>query len=244
HRVAGRKSADGHLLDIRHVPCTDDDSPGIRSRPDHLDRLRDLVDLPTVQRPPTTPLGSVHGPKLAVAGSKVVVVPHHRHELRELLLPRIAINLRHGLPGLDEPRSERPLIPDRNAIVYEVLDVGASLEEPQQLVDNALHVQLFGRNRREPLLEIETHLMAEDAQRPCAGAIVLPGAIVQNVLQQVEILLHRVYLPLRANHMGAYTVRSPLILWYPISPRMERQRSAWNRLLRTSLPGRIADVTY
>src|SRR5438309_1233854 len=74
-----------------------------------------------------------------------------------------------------------PFVPDGHAIGAKVRDVGASLEEPEELVDYALHVDLLGREEREALGEVETHLVAEDGEGARAGAIVLARAVIAHV---------------------------------------------------------------
>jgi hypothetical protein len=46
-----------------------------------------------------------------------------------------------------------------------------------------LQVQPLGRDQREPGLQIEPQLPAKDAQRPRAGPVLLPRAMVEDVLQ-------------------------------------------------------------
>ncbi len=63
-------------------------------------------------------------------------------------------------------------------------------EEPQQLVDDRLQVQLLGGHQRKAVAEIEAHLMAEHRARAGAGAVVLLGTVAQDLLHQVVILAH------------------------------------------------------
>ena len=55
-------------------------------------------------------------------------------------------------------------------------------------------MQLLGRHQRKAVGQIEPHLVAEDAPRAGAGAVALGRAVIENVLQQVEILSHAVVL--------------------------------------------------
>src|SRR4051812_29354839 len=84
-----------------------------------------------------------------------------------------------------------PFVPDADAVVVEIFDVGVAGQEPEQLVHDRLHVQLLGGDKRKALAEIEAHLMAEHRHRAGAGAVALLGAISQRVLHQFEILPHR-----------------------------------------------------
>jgi hypothetical protein len=53
-------------------------------------------------------------------------------------------------------------------------------------------MQLLGGEKRKPLFEIEPHLIAEDAARSGAGAVAPVDAMVEDVLEKIEILPHRV----------------------------------------------------
>ena len=64
-------------------------------------------------------------------------------------------------------------------------------QEPEQLVDDRLQVQLLGGDQREALGEVEAHLMAEHRERAGAGAVALLHAVGEHVLHQIEILAHR-----------------------------------------------------
>jgi hypothetical protein len=70
-----------------------------------------------------------------------------------------------------------PFVPDRNAVFLEIGDIGLALQEPQQLVDDRLEMQLLGREDRKALGQIETHLIAEDRARAGAGAVAAVGAV-------------------------------------------------------------------
>ena len=84
----------------------------------------------------------------------------------------------------------RPLVPDMNPVLGEIAGVGVAGQEPQELVDDRLHVQLLGGDERKPLGQIEAHLVAEDGQRPGAGPIRLFHAFVEGETHEVEILAH------------------------------------------------------
>ena len=83
-----------------------------------------------------------------------------------------------------------PLVPDGHAVGVEVGDIRRALEKPQELVDHRAHVDRLGGHHREPLAQIEAHLVAEDAQRAGAGAIALVHPVLPDVAHQIEILLH------------------------------------------------------
>src|ERR1700752_2899750 len=51
-------------------------------------------------------------------------------------------------------------------------------------------MDFFRRQQRKALAQVESHLMAENAERPGPGSIGLRRAMVQNGSQQLEILAH------------------------------------------------------
>src|SRR5438270_13604891 len=82
-----------------------------------------------------------------------------------------------------------PLVPDRHAALLQPAHVGVAAQEPQQLVDDRLQVQLLGGEQREAVLEREAHLAAEHRERASRGAVRLARAALEQLFQQVEILL-------------------------------------------------------
>lgn len=72
-----------------------------------------------------------------------------------------------------------PFVPDAHAILLQVGGIGIAPEEPQQLVDDAFKMQLFGGYEGKALLEVKAHLVAECAEGACAGAVRFGNAGVQ-----------------------------------------------------------------
>jgi hypothetical protein len=75
-------------------------------------------------------------------------------------------------------------------MILEIFDVCASLQKPKEFMNDSLHEQALGSHRGETLLQIESHLSSEDADRPGAGAITFPGSVVENIPHKIKILLH------------------------------------------------------
>ncbi len=109
--------------------------------------------------------------------------------------PLVAVNGAEFAVGI------RPFVPDTDAVVLEVADVGVALEEPEQLVDDRPQVQLLGGEQWEAapapgglafggVVEVEAHLVAEDGLGAGACPVVLECAVVHHVLEQVEVLAH------------------------------------------------------
>ncbi len=86
-----------------------------------------------------------------------------------------------------------PLVPDANAVVPEVANVGVSLQEPQQLVNNRRDVNALCGHERKAFAEVETHLMAEDAQGARARPVFLLDAFIKHTPDQVEVGVHALH---------------------------------------------------
>jgi hypothetical protein len=84
-----------------------------------------------------------------------------------------------------------PLVPDAYPIFRKVAYVGFTFYEPQQFMDNTLNVKLLGCNQRKPMLQVETHLVTENAPGSSTSAVSFVNSLVQNMLQKVKILLHK-----------------------------------------------------
>ncbi|CAB1370726.1 protein of unknown function [Denitratisoma oestradiolicum] len=85
-----------------------------------------------------------------------------------------------------------PFVPDGDPVVFQVADVGVSLEEPEQLVDDGAGMQLLGGQQRKSCRQVETHLPAEHRASAGAGAVGFFVAVLEHVLHQVEVLAHGV----------------------------------------------------
>ena len=148
-RVAGRQ---GHAVHIGGVPGGDDHAAAVRTFPDHLHHVRDLVDHPAIGRVPAAPLVAVHGAQIAVFIG--------------------------------------PLVPDPHTVVLQVLHVGVAGQEPQQLMHDALQVQLLGGHHRETFRQVEAHLVAETADGAGAGAVGLLHPFIKDAAEEVVVLAH------------------------------------------------------
>src|SRR6185312_13014215 len=76
-------------------------------------------------------------------------------------------------------------------MLVEIFDVGVAGQEPEQLIDDRLQVQLLGGEQREAVVEGKAHLVAEQRERAGAGAVALLRAALENLFHQIEILPHR-----------------------------------------------------
>ena len=66
-----------------------------------------------------------------------------------------------AIDGAELARFVRPLVPNRNAMLVEIFDIGVASEKPKQLVDDRFEVQLFGSGEGKATRKIEAHLMTE-----------------------------------------------------------------------------------
>ena len=82
-----------------------------------------------------------------------------------------------------------PFVPNRAAALLQPLHVAVATQEPQQLDDDGLHEHLFGGDQRKTLVEVEAHLVAEDAARAGAGAIAFFHAVLKHMAHEVFVLL-------------------------------------------------------
>jgi hypothetical protein len=84
----------------------------------------------------------------------------------------------------------RPFVPDPDAVFFQVTNIGFAFQEPQQFVYDRFDVQFFGRYQWEPLAEVETHLVTENADSARAGTIAFLAAVFKYVADKVMVLLH------------------------------------------------------
>jgi hypothetical protein len=52
-------------------------------------------------------------------------------------------------------------------------------------------MKFFRREQRKPVAQIEPHLIAKNAQRPCSGAIGSANPAVEDMLEKIKVLAHR-----------------------------------------------------
>ena len=83
-----------------------------------------------------------------------------------------------------------PFVPDRDASLLEPAHVGVAAQEPDELADDRLQVQALGRHGGEALGQIEAHLIAEHTARARAGAVGLVHAVLEDVVEEIEVLAH------------------------------------------------------
>ena len=95
-----------------------------------------------------------------------------------------------AVDGAEVAALVRPIVPDRDTVIAQVLDVGVAGQEPEKLVDDRLHVQLLGGDERKAFGEIEAHLVTEHRQRAGSGAVALLGSGREDSVHQIKVLAH------------------------------------------------------
>src|SRR3990172_7199164 len=103
-----------------------------------------------------------------------------------------------GLPGAPLGAVDRaqlallvgPLVPDAHAALLQVAYVGIAVQDPEQLVNDGLNVQLLGGEQGVAGLQVVARLVAEDGQGACAGAVLFAKAVIEDMSEQVQVLLH------------------------------------------------------
>ena len=111
------------------------------------------------------------------------------------LVDAAAVRRRPGAPLLAVDRAEiavlvGPFVPDGDAVLVEIFDVGFAAQEPEQFVDDRFQMQLLGGEQRKAGGKVEPHLMAEDRAGADAGAVALLHALGEHAVHEVEILAH------------------------------------------------------
>ena len=84
-----------------------------------------------------------------------------------------------------------PLVPDGDAVLLEIADIGISFQEPEKFVNDGAEVELLGSEQREALGEIKALLGTEDREGPRAGAIILPRPVIKHEFQEPQVRSHR-----------------------------------------------------
>ena len=83
-----------------------------------------------------------------------------------------------------------PFVPDADAILLQVADIGIATQKPEKFVDDGSPVQLLGRDERKPRAKIEPHLMAEDGACSGSGAVGFRLALAEDFAKEIDIGAH------------------------------------------------------
>ena len=88
-----------------------------------------------------------------------------------------------------------PFIPNADAVVFQVFDVGVAIEEPEEFVDDGFEVELFGGDQREAFAQVIAALHPKVRNRARTGAIIAGNPLFHHGFECVEVFLHRCPLP-------------------------------------------------
>jgi hypothetical protein len=77
-----------------------------------------------------------------------------------------------------------------NVVLVKVRNVGAALQEPKQLMDDAFHKHLLGRQKGESFAQVEAHLMTKHRPRSSTRTVALLYPLVSYPAHERKILLH------------------------------------------------------
>ena len=118
------------------------------------------------------------------------------------------------------------------------MDIGVSLEEPQELVDNAAQVQLFGGEYRKAVREVKTHLVTETTNGAGAGAEPTASAVVADIVDVVRTLTAD-----RDNRVPHLAFQPTELSDAPILPVEQTSSAYYLRMDAQEKPGVLAKVT-
>lgn len=83
-----------------------------------------------------------------------------------------------------------PLVPDGDAILVEVADVGIAAKEPKELVDDGAPMELFGGDEGEGFAEVEAGLSAEKGEGAGSRSVSARGAVLEHEAEELVISFH------------------------------------------------------
>ena len=208
--VAGRQR---HLLELRPVPAVEEDAPAVGVLDDRVYALAQLIDRLVEQRLAARRLSRLVreladqpvATRLCVGDlRRAVCIPQVDQLVGGPLAPLDAVDRTQVVftqaVGVGQPLRVfvGVLVPDLAAQLAELGRAAVAAQEADQFADGGLEGELLGGDRRESLLQVELHHRAGDAARADAGAVVLPGAVLEDFLYEREILFHLSILPAAA----------------------------------------------
>ena len=168
----GVAGGEGHLVNVPRVPGRNDVAAPVGVAANAFEYVAELVHW-AVRAGPKAPLVAVHWAQIAPLGGKISVRSDARGEL--LHVDSVVVSrLRIG--------GKRPIIPNSDSVLAEVANVGVARNEPNQLVQNALEVQLFSRHHREALGQIKAHLVAKHTAGSGACAVGFVDALAEHAV--------------------------------------------------------------
>jgi hypothetical protein len=83
-----------------------------------------------------------------------------------------------------------PGIPNVNIVVCEIFDVGVTGKEPEKFMDDSFEEDFSRRHQREALRQVKAQLRPKNALGPGPGPVAPGNAVIEDVLQKIEVLFH------------------------------------------------------
>lgn len=97
-----------------------------------------------------------------------------------------------GINRAELPPFIRPFVPNRDAVILEILNIGVPLQEPEKFIDDRFEMDLFGRQEGETVIQIKTHLITEGADCSHTRTVFFLLPIGEDVPEKGEIWLHKI----------------------------------------------------
>mmetsp|Transcript_17418 Transcript_17418/g.53327 ORF Transcript_17418/g.53327 Transcript_17418/m.53327 type:complete len:293 (-) Transcript_17418:581-1459(-) len=168
HHVARRQC---HLVQVARVPGREDVASALRVGLEVVDDAGELVDaVPGVVRVHVAVLRAKVAPLETVDRTKVA----HLAVLEAALIQELA---------------RAVAVPDVHVLRRELVGVGATLDEPEELLGEAAPEHALRREQREaPVAQVEAHLHAELGDGARARAVPAGDALVDDLADEVQVL--------------------------------------------------------
>lgn len=179
-----------HAVSLSWIVGDDEISAAIRILFAGIDDFLYLVDALPVE---ISPLIAIHRSEIAPCFRESGIVFDVFDKNLELLVPLrsvFRIFLRQAV--FLEIILEGPFVPDADIVIDEVFDVRITGEEPEEFMDDAFREDFFRGEKGKSFGEIAAELIAENAPGARTGAVVAVDAFVHDVLEEFEVLLHRI----------------------------------------------------
>ena len=128
------------------------------------------------------------------------IVFQHFNHVRQLVYSP-SVRSRPAPPLVSVYRTEitvfiSPFIPDGNTVIFQIFYIRISRYEPQQFIYYRFQMNLLRSKQRKAFAQVKPHLIAEYALRTYSCPVLLHSPVLTDMPQQIQILLHVVYLVL------------------------------------------------
>ena len=73
-----------------------------------------------------------------------------------------------------------PFVPDRDSLLLKVADVGVAAQKPEELMNDRFEMQLFRREKRKAVAQIEAGLCTENRERARSSSVAARPSLLQD----------------------------------------------------------------